>query len=123
MIQDFINDRVQSLDDSPFNVAWAFTVRWLSVLASPDDSPPALTIPAYSLNINGSSYQLLQETSVDFSILPENLLTYSRMIGDIILSLAFLKYLAGKLVLLFNIKFADTVLEIDSDDDHPSLFE
>lgn len=122
MITDFINSSVQGIDGSPLSVAWGFTVRWLSILANPDDSLPSLEVPSYNITVNGSSYQLIPSYTVDFSSIPENLLTYSRMIGDFVLALAFLKYLSNKFALLFNIKFADTALEIDTDPS-PSLFE
>ena len=99
----FINSKVQSLESSPLGLAWSYGVRWLNILYAADDTLPVLRVPAYSISVNGSSYQLFSGFEVDFTTIPENLITYSHMIGDIILALAFVRYLGRKMVALFNI--------------------
>lgn len=123
VLQAFINSKVQSLEGTPLGLAWSYGIRWLNILYNADDTLPTLRVPAYSISINGSSYQLFSGYEIDFTAIPQNLITYAHMIGDIVLALAFVRYLGRKMVAVFNIKFADTILEIDSDDTHPSLFE
>lgn len=121
-LQSFINSKVQGLESTPVGLAWSYGIRWLNILYSADDTLPTLRVPAYSISVNGSTYQLFSSFDIDFTAIPQNLITYAHMIGDIILALAFVRYLGAKMVMLFNIKFADTILEIDSDDTHPSMF-
>lgn len=109
MIQGYITAKTVNPQDSSLGPAWTLGLRLLQIFSSVQDTPPTLTLPAFNINVGGGSYTLWNSYTVDFSSIPQNLLTYSRMCGDFILTWSFFGWLGRKFSSLFSVKFADTV--------------
>ena len=68
--------------------------------------PPVIHIPALNLALDGARYQYFNGYDFDFSTVPDNIWTYSRMVGDIFLVGGFISLMWTWFSRFYNTHFA-----------------